>query len=297
MSDRVLKFEDAVLGVEAKRRRVEASPDDEYLETEEDVPEGDLEEFEDRMECLAVERGSADWKRYWREHAELRLQDSDPEAFAAYERRKAARARGVDPAAEDPSGGVEVDFDDDWDGWVDLEDGDEEARVARMCRPCDPPDVETIRQHNIGHCNYRGWCPVCVAGAANDRAHVARGEEGQVPEIHSEYCFCRNRRGDRLYRPVLVTKTRGKRAFSAHAVPKNGTGGGWIVQQLLRDLKKWGLRSDLILRSDGEPALLDLLDKVSNLRGKNTMIETSPVGDSRSNGLAERAVQSVQKHV
>ena len=68
-----------------------------------------------------------------------------------------------------------------------------------------------------------------------------------------------------------------------------------MVQQYLRDLRKWGLRSELILRSDGEPAIVDLLNKVSDLRERPTILEKSPVGDSQANGLAERALQSVQK--
>ena len=46
----------AVLGVEAKRRRLDS--DENYLETEDDVPPSDLEEFVDRMSSLKVERGT-----------------------------------------------------------------------------------------------------------------------------------------------------------------------------------------------------------------------------------------------
>ena len=65
----------------------------------------------------------------------------------------------------------------------------------------------------------------------------------------------------------------------------------------MRDLRKWGLRSELILRCDQEPAIVDLMNKVSDLRASPTLVEHSPVGDSQANGLAERAVQSVQKQV
>ena len=50
-----------------------------------------------------------------------------------------------------------------------------------------------------------------------------------------------------------------------------------------------------MIRSDGEPATKGLLNRVADLRNGETILDNSPVGDSRANGEAERAVQSVQK--
>ena len=288
--------------------------EDEYSEGEADVPESDYEEFVDRMQCMGVQKDSQAWKSYWRTHAEERLKHYNPDAFAEYERRKGKRARvsSSDKAAEpeqasepvpdeatEPEQAAEPGPAVDDDSWCDLEDGGEESRVLRMCPPCNPPTAEEVRQHNMsGHCVFRNWCPVCVAAAADERAHGPRQEqEGSVPEVASDYAFFRNRKGDRTYLPVLISKVRKPRGFNAHAVPSKGTGGGWIVQQFLRDLRKWGLRSDVIFKSDGEASIIDLLNRVGDLQDKGTQLETSPVGDSRANGLAERAVQSVQKQV
>ena len=62
--------DDVVLGVEGKRRRMNVEG---LLESEGDVPAGNLEEFIDRMESMGVVRNTDDWLRLWREHAELRL--------------------------------------------------------------------------------------------------------------------------------------------------------------------------------------------------------------------------------
>ena len=63
----------------------------------------------------------------------------------------------------------------------------------------------------------------------------------------------------------------------------------WVTEQAARDLLRFGIHGDVILKSDQEPAI------VSKLRGsRRTMIEASPVGDSKSNGVAERAVQSME---
>ena len=91
--------EDDVLGDDANRQRAELNPDDEYLETEEDVPAGDLEEFADRMSSpeINAERGLSICKMYRRERAELRLKHTNPDAYTAYAKGKSDRARGVDP--------------------------------------------------------------------------------------------------------------------------------------------------------------------------------------------------------
>ena len=47
----------------------------------------------------------------------------------------------------------------------------------------------------------------------------------------------------------------------------------------------------------GENAIKDLSEKVASMRAGETIVETTPVGDSRANGRAEIAVQSVEKQV
>ena len=71
---------------------------------------------------------------------------------------------------------------------------------------------------------------------------------------------------------------------------------GWLNSS--RDILELGLHGDLTLRSDQEPAVVDLLKQVAKLRGVGrTFMEQSPVGDSKPIGVAERAVQSVEKMV
>ena len=214
---------------------------DSLLESEGDVPEDDLAEFVDRMDALGHERGSEALEMLWREHSTLRLKELRPDLYPEYERRFRAESGdhefapatpraapeaprhaeqhfggvGVPPeeaTADEPNPDQEpesVEVDDEEGAFCDLEDGEEEARRMRVCRPCNPPSKDMVEQHNLSHPNYRSWCPVCVAAAGNDRRHVARPmAEGDALEIHSDYAFCRNRRGDGNYVPVLVSKTR-----------------------------------------------------------------------------------------
>ena len=71
-----------------------------------------------------------------------------------------------------------------------------------------------------------------------------------------------------------------------------------MSEQVCRDLKKFGIRGDVVFKSDQEPALVDLLNQICSLRaGSRACTTHSGVGDSKGNGLAERAVQSVEEMI
>ena len=59
-----------------------------------------------------------------------------------------------------------------------------------------------------------------------------------------------------------------------------------VTEQAARDLLRCGIHGDVILKSDQEPAIVDVLKEISKLRGsRRTMIEVSPVrrgGESSS---------------
>ncbi len=85
--------------------------------------------------------------------------------------------------------------------------------------------------------------------------------------------------------------------MSANVVPKKGVE-GFAVQAAGREIDLAGLRR-MIVRSDQEPALLELLRAVKAERPEDLEIqpEQSPVGESKSNGEIERAIQTVQGQV
>ena len=137
-------------------------------------------------------------------------------------------------------------------------------------------------------------------GACNQPAHPARKplEPGATPEMHGDYAFFRDKKGEKEgTRTVLVMVDRKSAGICANVVPKKGVGGGFAVKQVHRDMRKFGHRHKITLRSDGEPAIKDLFEKVASMCAPETLLENSPVGDSRANGRAERAVQSVEKQV
>jgi len=94
---------------------------------------------------------------------------------------------------------------------------------------------------------------------------------------------------------MLVGRSRLDRMLVAHVVPMKGADHEWVVRQISRDLMKMGHHGKVILRTDQEPALLDLMREVAKERDAETILEESPVGDSKGNGFAERAVQQVEE--
>ena len=67
-------------------------------------------------------------------------------------------------------------------------------------------------------------------------------------------------------------------------------------EEMVKDIAKLGYR-EVILKSDGEPALKSVQEEVRRRREESTILENSPPRDSKANGAAERAVQSVGEQV
>ena len=76
----------------------------------------------------------------------------------------------------------------------------------------------------------------------------------------------------------------------------NGRGLEGTVEHVVRNIARLGYKK-VILCSDQEPASLDLVEGVIAARTEPTIPQNSPVGESQSNGLVERAVRSVKDQV
>ena len=174
-----------------------------------------------------------------------------------------------------------------------------EAIGAMRRKPALRPSEAEVRAHRATHLPFRDWCEECVAGSANDWPHHRRHPELplSIPEVAADYCFPRDHAGAE-FAVILVMRDRESKMLVAHVVPHKGAEQEWVTEQCVRDLRLLGHHGDLVLKSDQEAAIKDLLTNVAALRGnKRTKVEHSPVGDSRANGLAERAVQTLEKQL
>ena len=68
---------------------------------------------------------------------------------------------------------------------------------------------------------------------------------------------------------------------SAHVVPSKKAVLDWVIQQCAQDLERLGHYGQITLKSDQEPAIVDVWKEIANLRGsRGTLLEHSPVADS-----------------
>ena len=171
----------------------------------------------------------------------------------------------------------------------------EEGRAPKTRRAPDEPTNEEIRLHRITHTPFRSWCPECVKARAKAYPHfsVKKDEQRTIPTFHLDYWFMRDRRGAELV-PVATMRDDLSKAFKAHVVSGKGDVAG-VAKQLARDIERLGYDGDIALKCDQEAALMDLVKALVKERvGKKTLVETAKAKDSASNGVAERAVQSVE---
>ena len=113
--------------------------------------------------------------------------------------------------------------------------------------------------------------------------------------VSHDYCLLRDQPETESAK-ILVSKDRATRMVLAHVVPLRGAAIDWVIQQCARDLERLGHHCQVTLEFDQEPAIVDALKEVANLRGsRGTLLEHSLVADSQSNGFIERGIRSVEE--
>ena len=146
----------------------------------------------------------------------------------------------------------------------------EEAREGKTRALPKGPSEEQMRVHRRTHYPLRSWCAQCVAGRAKSWPHFRQevSDDGGVPTICFDYCFWRDHPGGESV-PVLVGRGRKPKMMIAHVVPFKGGGVDWLVGQLVRDLRKMGVHGKVVLESDQENPIVDVLNDVGD--GNKTM--------------------------
>ena len=188
----------------------------------------------------------------------------------------------------------------------------EEARELRAPPIPMTPSREEVRQHRLKHHPYREWCPHCVRGKGREDRHTGSTQKDVymgIPKLASDYFYIGQRRPlGRQERqeveeeaerdgqtPVIVIKDTKSKAIFAHACPCKGAHKA-VVGKVIEDLNTLGYKRVLV-RTDGEPALLDLWQKVKEQWWGEVVKVESATGDHNSNGDAEQAVQKCEAEV
>ena len=171
----------------------------------------------------------------------------------------------------------------------------EEGEKVRFRRTDEEPTSREVEEHNVDHAVIRAWCPHCVKGKAAAYGHrVREDKEHKVPRISVDYMFMHHKQspGEERGNPILILKDSKTKVVWARAVPQKGVC-PYAVQRMVKDLKLLGHKR-VVMKSDGEPAIVALKDAVKRESEVEIVPEESPVGEHQANGEVEAAVKQVQ---
>ena len=263
----------------SKKRRVES--ESEELETEATIDSQAYDEFVKRMSDHRIERDSSSWKLLFDEVVVERLKARNPTAWMRLMRARRLESEGA--RGEDQGHGEKEEAADDGqgeggEGYVEADEG----RNVRIPTVPYVPTARERREHNVTHYPHRTWCDVCMRGRGIAGKHVSGRDETdpRAGEFHFDYCFLKNEVKDEPA-VTLVGVDKASDAILAHVVPEKGTKFDWVAAQLDRDVKRFGYHGRIVVKSDGENAVCDLMQELARKRRENpTVAETSKPYDS-----------------
>ena len=176
------------------------------------------------------------------------------------------------------------------------------AQKPLLLRGPNEPSQSELDIHNLTHLPYMSWCPHCVATRRPNVVHVSSKSESTIPLLVTDYCYVRDSVDQDLL-TVLVARVFPWKMTFAIAVDVKGRDEA-AIKRLAGFIKACGL-VQFTYRSDQEPSLLALVEEAILLSGRDAKAaskeevivaapELSSVGESQSNGKAERGVQVVE---
>ena len=177
-----------------------------------------------------------------------------------------------------------------------------EAGIRRPIKMQDPkePSDEERREHNLTHLPYRSWCKYCVGGRGKEAPHRRQEHQGDLPELHLDYAFMGDEGEAGKTLTILVARERRTRMTMSTVVPSKSSG-SFVIERVWAFMKELGIEGqDTVVKSDQEPSIKHLVDEIGRRKaevGGRWIRENSPVDSHASNGVVERAIQSVQGQV
>jgi len=140
------------------------------------------------------------------------------------------------------------------------------------------PSIEEWDNHMRTHLPFRKWCPFCVQGKCKSGAHMRTDKsdeeiEQEVPVISTDYMGPKSKDKEESKEktsgslPIIGGTDRKTKWCFAHMVPKKGLD-PHAVAIMGREIKLSGYNR-MILKSDQEPAIKELIEAVKRERDQN----------------------------
>jgi hypothetical protein len=194
-----------------------------------------------------------------------------------------------------------------------LPEGDDElldeCKPVKVLRGPTRPTKLELEEHEHSHIPFRSWCPHCMRGKSKASGHRSSNGAREKPIVSIDYAFLGVSKGtsreDRIrleseavaagHTPTLVMFDSESRGIYAYAVTRKGYDER-LCRQVVNDLDNLGYK-DIVLKSDQEPAIINLVEIIKANWNGNAVLENSPVRESEANGAVERAIQTWEGQV
>ena len=166
------------------------------------------------------------------------------------------------------------------EGHDDVEALPAEKPPVKIVKDPGMPSKDEYDEHMVSHMPFRAWCPFCVQGKAGEDPHFKQKvkQAGDKPTLCLDYkAFGQeSEEGDEEGKStVLVMRDTDSISTFVHVVEQKGRGDGWIVDKLIDDIASLGY-VDVLIKGDGEPALVQVMENIKQKRSQNRTIDPKP---------------------
>ncbi|CAL1141278.1 unnamed protein product [Cladocopium goreaui] len=206
-----------------------------------------------------------------------------------------AASAGAGSSGDVPAASAGADaFEDE----VDLEIGEEQRKAIVKKEPHQPSQAEVDEHESTGHVVHRSWCLHCKRARVTADRHVPKEldePETQLPTLSLDYFYMnQDQVADEATLPSIVAKCHKTKRFWASVLPGKGAD-AFAIAWLGGVLDDAGFNK-VILKSDGEPSLVSLKQKVKEIKThiEVHLVET-PVEDHQANGFIEVGVREIKR--
>ena len=211
-------------------------------------------------------------------------------------RREPSRVRPIRPLTGDDEG--QQQGGDDAEG-IDAEEitcGQHEKPPVKVARDPGLPTAQELEEHNATHLPHRSWCPVCTKARGKEDAHKKDQVKGDKPIVSMDYKSFGENAGEDDKITMIVMKDELTGCVAAHVCQSKGATDQWVVDRLCDDIDMFG-HTEVILKADGEPSIVQVQSAIKDKRAHGTICLNSPAYNPQANGAAERAVQEIMGQV
>lgn len=171
---------------------------------------------------------------------------------------------------------------------AEVESGEFEKPPIRVAKDPGAPTEQEVQEHYATHLPYRSWCPVCVKARGKEEPHKKATTSNDKPIVSMDYKELGEEIEEDDKIEMIVIKDEKTGCVSAHHCERKGATDTWAMDRVIDDIETFG-HNDVILKTDGEPSMLQVQRHVKAKRAGTTIPMNPPAYNPQSNGAAERA--------